>query len=142
MGNKELTKMRYFLCSESVIAYASPNIISMPFKSGYSYDSHSDYFIAVIDFDKIQKHYNDMPESEKGDFWVRELIPGTMDVSKITLGILRVNGVFKGIEIKTGLTTGKNLAMAIHNLCEKFDCNPIEFIDKLYNTKNQTHRKP
>jgi hypothetical protein len=57
--------------------------------------------------------------------------PGIMDVSKITLKGVKENGLFFEIERKIGLTTIKNRAMTINNLSEKFNCTPIEFINKI-----------
>ena len=121
----------YFLCSKKVIEFAKPSIISKPFKSGYSFDLDEDYYIAVIDFEIVENHYNNLSPEKQEDFWLRELVPGTMDVSTITLKGLKKNGLFQEIEHKVGLTTYKNRAITIYNLCEKYNCTPIEFINKI-----------
>jgi hypothetical protein len=121
----------YFICSKKVVDFAKPTEISKPFKSGYQHDLNNEYFIAVVDFDKIEEHYNQLSDDEQDDFWLQELITGTMDVSEITLKGLKENGIFFEIERIIGLTTTKNRAMTINNLSEKFNCNPIEFINKI-----------
>jgi hypothetical protein len=54
-----------------------------------------------------------------------------MDVSKVTISGAKKDGLFVEIEQKIGITSGKNVAMAIQNLSEKYKCNPIEFINKI-----------
>lgn len=120
----------YFICSKKVIDFAKPKIVSKPFKSGYHYENDEN-FIAVLDFDVCEEHYNRLTDDEQDDFWLQELVAGTMDVSKITLKGLKENGVFYEIEIKTGLTTTKNRAMILNNLSEKFNVTPIELINKI-----------
>jgi hypothetical protein len=118
----------YFLCSQAVIDHF-PNVEhSKPFKSGWMNDNDN-YYVAILDFDKVQKHYNEL--SDEIDFWCRECVPGTMDVSKIRLSGAKNHGLFKEIEIKIGLTTERNRAMTIYELSEKFNCTPIEFINKI-----------
>ncbi len=121
----------YFICSKKVIDFAKPTKVSKPFKSGYQYDLKDEYFIAVVDFDIVEKHYNQLSDDEQDDFWLQELVSGTMDVSKITLKGLKENGVWLEIERIIGLTTTKNRAMTLNNLSEKFNCTPIELINKI-----------
>lgn len=121
----------YFLCSKKVVDFANPTDVSKPFKSGYQHDLKDEYFIAVVNFDEVEKHYNQLSDDDQDDFWLQELVAGTMDISPITLKGLRENGLFSEIERKIGLTTTKNRAMIINNLSEKFNCNPIEFINKI-----------
>lgn len=54
-----------------------------------------------------------------------------MNVSKITLSGMRKNGIFAEIRWKLDLTDIRNQAMTIHNLSEKFNCTPIELINKI-----------
>lgn len=127
----------YYLCSKKVVDFAKPTEVSKPFKSGYQHDLEDDYFIAVVDFEKIEEYYNNLPEEEqdKDDFWCRELVGGTMDVSTITLKGIKENGLFFEIESKIGLTTIKNRAMTIFNLSEKFGYTPVEFINRVSSGK-------
>lgn len=122
----------YFICSKKVIDFANPNMVSKSFKSGYEYDKNDTYFVAVLDFELCETHYNKLTTDEQDDFWLQEIVLGTMDVSKITIKELRKNGVFLEIERKIGLTTTKNRAMILGNLSQKFNYNPIELINKIY----------
>jgi len=125
----------YFLCSQSVIGIMNPVEVSEPFKSGYDYDKEDNYFIAVLDFEKVEEQYNKLPEEQQDYFWCRELVPGTMDVSNMTIEGIKRNGLFNEIERKTGLTTERNQAMAIHNLSKKYNCSPITFIGRIVGEK-------
>ena len=122
----------YFICSKSVIDFAKPTEVSKPFLSGYA-DETDEHFIASLDFEEVEKHYNQLSEEEQDYFWCQELVGGTMDVSGITLKGLKKNGVFLEIERTIGLTTTKNRAMTIDNLAQKFNCTPIELINKVTN---------
>lgn len=124
----------YFLCSKPVVDFAKPTEVSRPFKSGYKHDEE-EHFVAVIDFVEIEKHYHQLPENEQYGFWCKEIVPGTMDVSKITLKGMRENGVFLEISIKIELSTLHNIAMVLYNLSEKFNCTPIELINKVTKRK-------
>ena len=119
----------YYICSKKVIDFAKPTEVSKPFKSGYLYDKEDEYFIAVLDFDVCESHYNNLTDDEQDDFWLQELVAGTMDVSKITLKGLKENGVWFEIERVIGLTTTRNRAMTLNNLSEKFNYDPIKLID-------------
>lgn len=79
----------YFICSKKVIDFAKPTEVSKPFKSGYLNDKEDEYFIAVLNFDVCESHYNNLTDYEQYDFWLQELVSGTMDVSKITQRIKR-----------------------------------------------------
>ena len=120
----------YFICSKKVIDFAKPSDVSKPFKSGYC-NNDEEIYIAVLDFETCELHYNQLSDDEQDDFWLQELVSGTMDVSKITLKGLRENGVWFEIERIIGLTTTKNRAMTLNNLSEKFNCTPIELISKI-----------
>lgn len=121
----------YYLCSQSVIGIMNPVEVSNQFKSGYDYDKEDNYFIAVLDFEKVEEQYNKLPEEQQYYFWCREIVPGTMDVSNITIEGIKRNGLFKEIELKTGLSTERNQAMVIHNLSKKYNCSPIAFIGRI-----------
>lgn len=127
-------KGTFFLCSEPVIDFYKPTFVSKPFKSGYKSEKKEKYYIALINsFEDIEAWYNNLEKSEENwiNVWCQELVPGLMDVSKFTLAGLKRNGVFVEIENKLGLTTEKNIAMTLYNLSEKFNCTPIELIDKI-----------
>lgn len=119
----------YFLCSKELIDVIKPTEVSRPFRSGYSWDDAM-YFIALLDFDKVKEVY-EVGKSGYDDFWCRECVGGTMDVSEITLRGARKNGLFVEIERKIGLTTERNIAMTIKELSDRFNCTPIEFINKI-----------
>lgn len=121
----------YFLCSKSVIDFAQPTEVSKPFKSGYSHDTSYQYFVAVINFSKVKKHYKSLTEAQQSEFWCQECVSGTMDVSRISISGAKKLGLFVEIEDKIGLTTERNRAMTIKNLSERFNCTPVEFINKI-----------
>jgi hypothetical protein len=121
----------FFLCSQKVVDFAKPVNMSKPFKSGWKHDEDSNYFIAVLNFEEIETHYNQLSDDEQADFWLQEIVGGTMDISKLKLKYLKENGVFFEIGNIIGLTTTKNQAMTLFNLAEKFNCNPIELINKI-----------
>lgn len=120
----------YFLCSEKVIKYAKPKEVSKPFKSGY-WNDESNYYIAVLDFKDIETYYNELTELEQHYFWLQEIVEGTMDVSALKLSGLKNNGILYEIEFVLDLTTEKNRAMVLFNLSKKYNCNPIELINKI-----------
>lgn len=134
MGQRESI---YFLCSKAVIDHFPEVEHSKPFKSGYDFEKDDNYYVAVLDFKKVDKYYKDViePFNEKSnviiDFWCRECIPGSMDVSKITLAAAKRSGLFVEIENKLNLTAERNKAMTIYNLSKKYNCTPIELINKI-----------
>lgn len=127
----DVNNSTYFICSKKVIDFAKPHELSKPFKSGYLHNKDDEYFIAVLNFAVCETHYNQLSDDELDDFWLQEIVSGTMEVSKITLKGLRKNGIFFEIEKTIGLTTTKNIAMTLANLSEKFNCTPIELINKI-----------
>jgi len=120
----------FFICGEKVIQAFSGCKHSKPFKSGFENDDDDNY-VAILDFDKVEQYYNQLPEDEQDDFWCRECVPGQMDVSKFTLSGMRKNGIFAEIRWKLDLTATRNQAMTIFNLSEKFNCTPIQLINKI-----------
>lgn len=128
----------YFLCSKALIEHFPEVEYSKPFKSGYNHDFEDEYYVAILNWPDIEGYWENIinPYNERSkvadiDFWCRECVPGQMDVSKITLSECRLNGLFVEIEAKIGLTSEKNRAMTIFNLAEKFNCTPIQFINKI-----------
>ncbi|WP_339889813.1 hypothetical protein [uncultured Flavobacterium sp.] len=129
----------YYLCSEEVVKQFKPFEVSKPFKSGYEWDNHSNYYVAWLHFPEVEKHYKEVIEPHNQgliggseiDFMAYECIPGTMDVSKITFKGCKTNFLFCEIENKISITKDRNRAMTIQNLAQKFGCNPIEFINKI-----------
>lgn len=122
----------YFLCSKAVIDYFPDVEKSKPFKSGYRFDKGDCYYVAVIDFPKVDSFYKANEERLLlEDFWCRECHAGSMEVDKITIAGCKRNGLFKEIENKIGLTTERNQAMTIYNLSQKYNCTPIEFINRI-----------
>lgn len=124
----------YYLCTSEFVDLIKPAEVSKPFKSGYNHDKDDLYYVAVVDFDEANTYYESHKKQLEGkSFWCRECVPGTMDVSKISVAGIKRNGLFKEIEYKIGLTTEYNVAMTIFNLSHKYNCNPIEFINKINN---------
>lgn len=129
----------YYLCSSEVIKRFPHFEHSKPFKSGFCNEENESYYIALLNFDEIEKYYNEVIEpinedinsEEFIDFWCRELVPGQMDVDKFTLKSIKKNGLLYEISDKLHLTATRNQAMTIYNLAKKFNCNPIEFIEKI-----------
>ena len=136
MNDKE-----YYLCSQAVIEAFPDAERSLPFKSGYDYEPEENYYIAVLDFEVVEKYYNEVIQTNNDssteyiDFWCRECVPGQMDVSHITLVGCRIHGLFCEIENKTQLTTERNRAMSVFELSQKYNCNPIAFIKKIVTKK-------
>lgn len=124
-----MSKQNYFLCSKELVDVIKPEEVSKPFKSGYHWDD-SLFYVALLDFDNVKEVY-EVGQIGYDDFWCRECVSGTMDVSSITINGIKKLGLMAEIEIKTGLTTEKNIAMCIKNLSERFDCTPIQFINKI-----------
>lgn len=128
----------YFLCSEYVVECFPSLIKSKPFKSGFEYDNECNYYIIILNCDEykeIEGYYNNIDSIKETNlyvnFWLREILAGTMDVKGITLKSVKKNGLFKEIYNILNLTNTKNLALTIFNLSEKFNCTPIEFINKI-----------
>lgn len=128
----ETTKTEaYFLCSESLIRIFPTFEHSKPFKSGFIGDDEDNY-VALICFADVEKYYAENENVlEFENFWCRECVAGTMDVSKITLAGMRRNGIFSEINEKLNITTNKNIAMVIFELSRKYCCTPIELINKI-----------
>jgi hypothetical protein len=118
----------YFFCSEPVIAHFKPFEVSKPFKSGYSWDKDN-YYVAWLNFEECEKFYKEVLK-EKTDFSLHECVPGSMDVSTISMRSAKKYGLLSEIEEKIGLTVEMNIAMTIHNLSQKYNCTPVELINK------------
>jgi len=125
--------LSYFLCSEQVFNLFQEFEYSIGFEGGYKHDEEI-YRIGLVNFVKINEFYILNDGDSFTNFWCRECVSGSMDVSKISLSGIKKNGIFLEMENKIGLTTETNRAMAIKNLSEKFGLNPIEFIDKYCRT--------
>lgn len=124
----------YYLCSKSLVDIIKPMNYSNPFKSGYLND-YEEYYVALLNYDTCCYIYNNLPEKEKDKFYISQLVPGTMDITGLTLKGMRKNGIFFEIELVTGLTTFSNVAMVLHNLSEDFNITPIALINKIINKK-------
>lgn len=122
--------LAFFICSQEVIDAFPDSEHSKPFKSGFENDDDDNY-VALLDFEKVEKYYNQLPEDKQDNFWCKECVAGTMDVSKISISGARKNGLFVEIENKTRLTTERNRAMIVYNLSQKYKCTPIELINKI-----------
>ena len=136
--NNKLENCSFYLCSKAVIEHFIDVEHSKPFKSGYKHDLDDEYYVALLNFDKVEEYFINVIEpfnvknhNDIIDFWCRECVAGQMDVSKITLKGAKQNGLFVEIEQKLGLTNEKNRAMTIFNLSEKYNCTPIELINKI-----------
>lgn len=67
----------YYLCSKSVVDFAKPKECSKPFKSGFKFDSSDDYYVAVLNFEDIERHFNELDKDSRMDFWCQQIVPGT-----------------------------------------------------------------
>ncbi len=131
LNESNVSGSNFFICSESVIKHFKEVIHSKPFKSGFV-DENDNNYVAKLDFDSIEKYYQEHEEElESENFWCRECTPGTMDVSKITLAGMRRNGIFYEIMEKLNITSTRNQAMTICELSNKYNCTPIELINKI-----------
>lgn len=121
----------FFICGESVLKHFPQFKYSKPFKSGFVNDVDNNY-VALLNFDSIDKYYQEHEEElDAENFWCRECVPGTMDVSKITISGMRRNGIFYEISERINLTNDGNQAMTICELARKYNCTPIELINKI-----------
>lgn len=132
-----MSEKTYFLCSQAVIDRFPEAERSKPFKSGYR-DDDDKYYVALLDFEEADKHYREVVEPNNDDedrnyidYWLRGCAPGLMDISKIRLVRALKNGLFVEMEMKTGLTKETNRALMIYELAKKFNCTPIELINKI-----------
>jgi len=124
-------KKAYFLCSRPVVDAMCPTEVSKPFYSGYKLKEDIQYFVAVLDFEKTEQAYKNLPEKDREYFFAQECVKGTMDVSKISFVKARIKGLFVEIEDKLDLCKMNNRAMIIYNLAERYHITPIEFINKI-----------
>jgi hypothetical protein len=128
--------MEYHLCSQAVIDHLTPQEVSKPIFTGYE-SRGGNYYVAFLDQEDAETYFDEVidPYNEKSrvhlDFWFRPCDPGNFDVDEITQKACRTKGLFRAIEEGTGLTTEKNIALAICNLAEKFNCSPVEFVNKV-----------
>jgi len=122
----------YYLCGQEVIKQFKPFHVSKSFKSGFQNDEDL-YFVAWLHYDELEKYYKQFVEPNEdydADFWANECIPGTMDVLRISMRKAKASGLFREISEKLDLTMHKNQAMTICNLAQKYNCNPVQLIDK------------
>ena len=118
--------------TEQVIKQFKPFHVSKSFKSGFENDEDL-YFVAWLNFAEVEKHYKQFVETNEdydADFWAKECVPGTMDVLRISMRKAKVSGLLLEISEKLDLTTQKNQAMTICNLAQKYNCTPVQLIDK------------
>lgn len=122
-----MSEKSYFLCSSEVVRRFPKELKSKPFKSGFSRD-RCKYYVALLDFEELEKSIKKRPSDY---FWARECVSGQMDVSEFTLKGIRENGLFAEISHILDLTAVRNQAMTIYNLACRYNCTPIEFINKI-----------
>jgi hypothetical protein len=127
-------KCEYYLCSKSVVDLFKPFEVSKPFKSGYT-DDNDDYFVAWLNFEEVDRYYQANEEkilNSDEEFYCRECVPGTMDVSNMEIKDIKKNGLFFEIfQISDVSKYDRNLPIIIHNLSEREKCTPVEFINKI-----------
>ena len=129
----------YYLCTQSVVDFFKPFEVSKPFKSGYSFDSETNYYAVWLHFPEIDKQFKEVIEpanseliaGEEIDFMAFECIAGQMDVSKISLKSAKKDGLFSHIENVIGLTKDRNRAMTIFNIAQQYGITPVELINKM-----------
>lgn len=124
----------YYLCSSEVVKKFKPFHVSKPFLDYIDEDDDSnECFVAWLNFAEVEKYYNEH-EAEIDElminFWLRECVPGTMDVSNISMRQAKKGGLFREIEEKLSITVERNRAMTICNLAQRFNCTPVQLIDK------------
>jgi hypothetical protein len=121
----------YYLCGKEVIKQFKPFHVSKSFKSGFENDEDL-YFVAWLNFEEVEKYYEQLEPNQfcNSDYCARECVPGTMDVLRISMRKAKVSGLLLEISEKLDLTTQKNQAMAICNLAQKYNCSPVQLIDK------------
>lgn len=134
-GENEAIELQceYYLCGQDVIKQFKPFHVSKSFKSGFENDEDL-YFVAWLNFAEVEKYYKDVVEPtpifEASGFWAKQCVPGTMDVLRISMRKAKVSGLFLEISEKLDLTMHKNQAMTICNLAQKYNCTPVQLIDK------------
>lgn len=123
----------YYLCSEQVIELLKP----LEFSESITVYPTSEIMkenvrVAVLDFSKVKSIYDKL-ESEglECDFWVEEIVSGTMNVDCFSIKNLKGKCPFVQIEYKLGLTKMNNRAMTICNISEREGLTPIELWNKI-----------
>jgi hypothetical protein len=123
----------FHLCGKDVVDFFKPFYVSKLFKSGFQFETNDEYYIAWINFEEIEKQYNEVilpNENSNFNFWSRECVPGTMNHSKISMRNAKKIGLLLEISQKIDITSQRNQAMTICNLSEKYGCNPVQLINK------------
>ena len=124
----------YFLCTKEVVEVFKPFELSKPFLDYIDADDDSsEHYVAWLNFAEVEKYYNEKEskiDEEMISFWLQECVPGTMDVSKVSMRQAKQFGLFREIEDKLLLTVARNRAMTICNLSQRFNCNPIQLVNK------------
>lgn len=128
----------YYLCSLEVVKKFKPFHVSKPFIDYIDHENkkladEEEHYVAWLNFAEVEKYYNEHEaeiDESMIDFWCRECVPGTMDVSKISMKEAKKGGLFREIEQKLSITVERNRAMTIRNLAERFNCTPIQLINK------------
>ena len=121
----------YYLCSSEVVRRFPKELKSKPFKSGFRGD-RCKYYVALLDFEEVKKSYEKRPNNH---FWARECVGGLMEVHNFILKRIKENGLFMEILDILSLGSKENQAMVIYNLACKYNCTPIEFINKIAKSK-------
>lgn len=130
VGCEEVT-CSYFLCSQDVVDTFKPFEVSKGFVSGYDDGDRDNLnYVAWLNFSEVQKYYDEhkIDETDR-NFWLQEFSGGLMDVTSIKLKDLK-NNTFLEIERTLGLTTTKNIALTLNELCSNYGMNPIAFVNK------------
>lgn len=126
-------KCEFHFCGKDVVNFLKPFYVSKPFKSGFEFETNDTHYVAWVNFEEIEKHYNEVilpDENSDLDFWSRECVPGTMDHSKISMRNAKKIGLLLEISQKIDITSQRNQAMTICNLAHRHDCNPVQLINK------------
>lgn len=120
----------YYFCSQAVVDHFKPELVSKPFKSGFKIDGNTPHYVAWLDFDEIETHFNKLDEDAKQGFWCHEIVPGNIDISAVDLNRAKERGLLWEIQYRTGMTKTCNQAYCICNLADNEGVTPIELIDK------------
>ena len=104
-----------------------PAIVSAPLRWDKDY-----VFVAMLNFEECETYFQSLSEEYSGpEFWLRECVPGSMDVSEITIRKARSKGLFNVIKKYLDLTQTNNLAMIIRNVADREGLSPVELFNKI-----------
>jgi len=117
----------YFLVSKKVI-----EIMKLPEEKVSKPDKCGDLFIIIAGISSLEEEFTKARGPQ--DFWAREIVLSNVTdnkIKRITLQRMKRDGIKNTIEIKTGATTGKNVACVIGSICLHLGISPLELFNKV-----------